>query len=59
MRRVPIRDTSASAAIKPRVFDYIRDDDGQEKLEIKFKGAKRTILLSDVISQIQAARNMQ
>lgn len=58
MRRVPIRDSRSEQEVKPRVLDYVWNDDGTEFIEIKDRHTKatRTILLSDFIKQVRDAR---
>ncbi len=56
MKRIPIRDNRSSGKIKPRILDYLRDDDGTEMIETKDNKTKRTILLEDFLGQIETAR---
>ena len=56
MKRVLIRDNRIQGKVKPRVFDYICNEKGQEKFEIKIKGFTRTIELSDAREQIREAQ---
>ncbi len=58
MKKIPIRDNRSSEEIKPRVLDYIKEDDGTELLEIKVKTFRQTILLNDLYDQIEKARNI-
>ena len=41
---------------EPRLFDYVRKDDGTEIIEIKIGNVYRTILLSDLEEQIREAK---
>ena len=56
MKRGTIRDNRSERRVKPRVMDYIRDDNGQEILEVKDGNVKKTILLSDLQKQIDELR---
>jgi len=56
LKRIPIRDNRSSGKIKPRILDYLRDDDGTEMIETKDNKTKRTILLEDFLGQIETAR---
>jgi len=58
LKKIPIRDNRSSEEIKPRVLDYIKEDDGTELLEIKVKTFRQTILLNDLYDQIEKARNI-
>ena len=40
----------------PRVFDYVREDDGTEMIEIKIGSVIKTILLQDMEKQIREAK---
>ncbi len=55
MYRKYIRDHRTDQA--PRVFDYVREDDGTEMIEIKIGSIKKTILLPDMEEQIKKAKN--
>ena len=39
-----------------RVFDYVREDDGTERIEVKSGNCRRSILLSDMEEQINEAK---
>jgi len=56
LKRDPIRDNRSTDKIKPRVMDYIRNENGEEFLEVKDGRLKRTILLDDFENQIKAIR---
>ena len=56
MKRIPIRDNRSKEKIKPRVLDYIKNDDGTELIETKDSGNKKTMLLNDFLEQIEEAR---
>ncbi len=56
MKKIPIRDNRCRKTIKPRVLDYIREDDGTELIETKDNKTKKTILLNDLLDQIEEAR---
>ncbi len=56
MKRGIIRDNRSDRQIKPRIMDYIRNDDGEELLEVKDGSVRKTILLSDLERQIENMR---
>lgn len=56
MKRSSIRDNRSDRKIKPRVMDYIKDDNGDEMLEVKDGNVKKTILLQDFEEQIKLLR---
>lgn len=56
MTRSSIRDNRSDRKIKPRVMDYIKDDNGDELLEVKDGNVKKTILLQDFEKQIELLR---
>jgi hypothetical protein len=57
VKKVEIRNRALSEEkTKPRIFDYVQDNDGKEFLEIKQGKLKQMVLLSDVEEQIQKAR---
>lgn len=56
MKRGIIRDNRSNSQIKPRIMDYIRNDDGEELLEVKDGSVRKTILLSDLERQIEDMR---
>ena len=59
MKKIPIRDNRCRNSIKPRVLDYIREDDGTELIETKDNKTKKTILLNDFLNQIEKARKTE
>ena len=56
MKRGIIRENRSDNQIKPRIMDYIRNDDGEELLEVKDGNVRKTILLSDLERQIEDMR---
>lgn len=56
MVRGNIRDNRSSREIKPRIMDYIKNDQGEELLEVKDGKLRRTILLTDLEQQIAKLR---
>ena len=54
MKRVYIRDNRSRK--RPRIFDYIKTEDGTELIETKDDNVLKTILLEDFLSQIEEAR---
>lgn len=57
MNRIPIRDNRARTDIKPRILDFVINDDGTQELEVKDGRIKRKILLSDLQAQIREAQS--
>ena len=57
MNRTPIRDNRACTDVKPRVLDFVINDDGTQELEVKDGRTKRKILLSDLQAQIKEAQS--
>lgn len=58
MKRVPIRDHKSLKKVKPRVCDYILNNDGTEYIETKGNDIRR-ILVDDLLRQIKEARAQQ
>lgn len=56
MIRGIIRDNRSDRKVKPRVMDYIKNDQGEELLEVKNGSLKNTILLKDLEQQIAELR---
>ncbi len=56
--RKSIRDRSSDQQVKPRIMDYIRQDDGDEILEFKDGHRLRTIHLQDFMEQIEELRKI-
>ena len=56
--RHSIRDRRSSKDVKPRVMDYVCEEDGVELLEMKDGKVLKTILLEDFEAQIAEARSM-
>lgn len=56
MVRSSIRDSRSDKSIKPRVMDYIKNDNGEELLEVKDGNTKKTILLKDFETQLNYLR---
>ena len=56
MTRKAIRDSHSAEDIKPRIMDYVRDDNGREFLEVKDGKVKKTILLDDFKNQLNEYR---
>lgn len=56
MKRGIIRDNRSDNKVKPRIMDYIKNDDGEELLEVKDGNIRKTILLSDLEKQIEDMR---
>lgn len=52
MERFLIRNISSPKENKPRLFDFLVDDDGKTYFEVKLKKTCEKILLSDVFAQI-------
>lgn len=52
IKRCHIRNIGSPRENKPRVFDFLIDDDGKAYFEVKLKKNCERILLSDVFSQI-------
>lgn len=57
MKRVYIRDNRRSN--KPRILDYIKTDDGTELIETKDAKVLKTMLLDDLLNQIEEARKAE
>lgn len=56
MTRRSIRDNSSDKKIKPRIMDYIKNDNGEEILELKDGNVKKTIRLDDFEEQLAQLR---
>lgn len=56
MTRKSIRDNSSDKKIKPRIMDYIKNDNGEEILELKDGNVKKTIRLDDFEEQLAQLR---
>lgn len=56
LKRVPIRDPHSLGKNKQRICDYIRMDDGTEKIEFKDGKQKPTISVDDFLMQLNTAR---
>ena len=56
MIRSSIRDNRSRSKIKPRIMDYIKQDNGEELLEVKDGKVKKTIFLDDFERQITELR---
>ena len=54
-KRYPVRDLHSKKNPQPRIFDIVKLQ-GQLYLEVKSGRVKSTILLDDVLSQVQVAR---
>ncbi len=54
--RLSIRDRNSSKSIKPRIMDYVRDENGKEILEFKEGRIFKTIVLQDFLEQITECR---
>ena len=57
MKRVYIRDNRSRK--RPRIFDYIKTEDGTELIETKDDNVLKTILLDDFLNQIREARKTE
>ncbi len=57
MKRVYIRDNRSRK--RPRIFDYIKTEDGTELIETKDDNVLKTILLDDFLNQIKEARKTE
>ena len=57
MKRVYIRDNRSRK--RPRIFDYIKTEDGTELIETKDDNVLTTILLDDFLNQIKEARKTE
>ena len=54
-KRYPVRDLHSKKNPQPRIFDIVKLQ-GQLYLEVKSGRVKSNILLDDVLSQVQVAR---
>jgi len=54
--RKSIRDSRSEKKIKPRIMDYVKQDNGEEILELKDGNVIKTILLQDFEKQIAEMR---
>ncbi len=54
--RLSIRDRNSNQRVKPRIMDYICDEDGKEILEIKEGHVFKRIVLQDFLDQITECR---
>ena len=57
MYRFQMRDSRSEEKIKPRVMDFIVNDDGSQELEVKDGRIKKRILVSDLRKQMREAIN--
>lgn len=57
MKRVSIRDNRSRR--KPRIFDYIKTEDGTELIEVKDNKGIKSICLDDLLRQITEARKTE
>jgi len=57
VKRVYIRDNRSRK--RPRIFDYIKTEDGTELIETKDDNVLKTILLDDFLNQIKEARKTE
>ena len=56
--RKSIRDRSSDQQVKPRIMDYIRQDDGDEILEFKDGHRFKTIHVQDFMEQLEEVRKI-
>lgn len=59
MKRISIRDRRSPNDVKPRLFDFLINDDGTQEIEVKNGKSKNKILLSDLEDQIKEAQTSQ
>ena len=57
MKRISIRDNRSRK--KPRIFNYIKTEDGTELIEVKDNKVIKSIYLDDLLRQIKEARKTE